>query len=76
MRAPVRRPAQRGSERKKPGVDRMESLVLSFSDDAMATLMRLAEPIDRELRDPFLRAVATELRSHDGEVVDAGLAFM
>jgi hypothetical protein len=48
---------------------------LSFSDDAMQVLMRLAEPIDRELRDPFLKAVAIELRSHDGEVVDAGLPF-
>jgi hypothetical protein len=48
---------------------------LSFSDDALQVLMRLAEPIDRELRDPFLRAVATELRGHEGEVVDSGLAY-
>jgi hypothetical protein len=35
--------------------------------------MRLAEPMDRELRDPFLKAVAIELRSHQGPV-DSGLA--
>lgn len=47
---------------------------ISFSDDAMQVLMRLAEPIDRELRGPFLEAVASELRKHEG-MVDAGLAF-
>jgi hypothetical protein len=49
-------------------------LPLALTDDALATLMRLAEPIDRELRAPFLEAVAVELRNHQ-DVVDSGLAY-
>jgi hypothetical protein len=50
--------------------------MIALSDDALATLLRLAEPLHPTLRSPFLRDVAEALRGHaeigDGLVARIG----
>jgi hypothetical protein len=38
--------------------------MLALDDDELTTLMHLAQPLDPDLRDDFLRAVAGELEQH------------
>jgi hypothetical protein len=46
---------------------------LALDDPSLDELMNLAAPLDVELRDPFLRAVAAELTKHPAEALGAGL---
>jgi hypothetical protein len=47
--------------------------MLSLSDQELDVLMNLAKPLDPQLRDPFLRSVATELARYPE--VGPGLIF-
>jgi hypothetical protein len=47
--------------------------VLSLSDSELDVIMNLAQPIDPELRDPFLRAVADELARYPSDAIGVGL---
>lgn len=39
----------------------MEKQPLSLANDALSVLLQLAQPLELEMFDPFLRAVALEL---------------
>jgi hypothetical protein len=47
--------------------------VFSLSDSELDVIMNLAQPIDPELRDPFLRAVAIELARYPTEAIGPGM---
>jgi hypothetical protein len=38
--------------------------MLSLTDEELDVLMNLSRPLEPQLRDPFLRSVATELERH------------
>ena len=46
---------------------------LAFSDAELDVIMNLAQPLDPELRDPFLRAVAIELARYQPADLGPGL---
>ena len=46
---------------------------LSLSDDALGTLIQLARPLELEMRDPFLRAVASQLAGYKPDAIGPGL---
>jgi hypothetical protein len=47
--------------------------LLSLSDDELDVLVNLAQPLDPQMRDPFLRACAIELGRHRPEALGPGL---
>jgi hypothetical protein len=47
--------------------------MLSLSDDELDIVFNLARPLEPQLRDPFLRAVALELERY--EAIGPGLIF-
>jgi hypothetical protein len=47
--------------------------MLSLSDQELDIVMNLARPLDRDLRDPFLRSVASELERY--QEIGPGLVF-
>jgi hypothetical protein len=49
--------------------------VFSLSDSGLDVIMNLAQPLDPAMRDPFLRAVATELRRYRPEDIGPGTVF-
>ena len=52
----------------------IESLLpLNLSTKERDALRRLAQPLDRDLRDPFLRACAIELKRYKPEQLGVGL---
>jgi hypothetical protein len=49
--------------------------VFSLSDSELDVIMNLAQPLDPAMRDPFLRAVAAELRRYRPEDIGPGAVF-
>jgi hypothetical protein len=49
--------------------------VFSLSDSELDVIMNLAQPLDPAMRDPFLRAVAIELRRYQPKDIGPGLIF-
>jgi hypothetical protein len=47
--------------------------VLSLSDAELEIILSLASPLDPTLRDPFLRAIASQLTTHKPEEIGPGL---
>jgi hypothetical protein len=47
--------------------------MLSLSDEELDVVMNLARPLEPQLRDPFLRSVASELERHPE--IGVGLIF-
>jgi hypothetical protein len=47
--------------------------MLSLSDEELDIVINLSRPLEPELRDPFLRAVATELRRY--KAIGPGIIF-
>ena len=47
--------------------------MLSLSDAELQIILSLAEPLDPTVRDPFLRAIASQLATHKPEEIGPGL---
>jgi hypothetical protein len=48
---------------------------ISLDDDALNLLLQLAQPLELEMRDLFLRVVALELSRYQPEAIGSGLIF-
>jgi hypothetical protein len=53
----------------------MQQRSVSFDADALNLLLQFAQPLELEMRDPFLRAVALELSRYQLEAIGSGLIF-
>jgi hypothetical protein len=53
----------------------MQQRPVSLDDDALNLLLQFAQPLELEMRDLFLRAVALELSRYQLEAIGSGLIF-
>jgi hypothetical protein len=53
----------------------MQQRPVPLDDDALNLLLQFAQPLELEMRDLFLRAVALELSRYQLEAIGSGLIF-